>query len=416
MLDTLISGLSPQSWPFNWELLPQPIYLVGGAVRDGLLGYHSPSFDLDFIVLSGAVKVARKLATDYQGGFVLLDAERQIARVVFPQGTVDFAQAEGGQLEIDLMRRDFRMNAIAYNPFTQDIIDPLGGVQDLEKKLIRLISKENLREDPLRLLRAYRQRVKLGFTIESETLKTLQELAPLLQQVSPERIRTELGYLLTYPQGISTLCQAWKDGLLSPFFPQAYQQFPPLNHLEFATEILTEKWPILAKELQQFIKDTIKTPLSALARLALFVSQNPQKAHQELHQLKYSNREIKTVISLINTLAKLQENSPLSLREEYFLFQEIGSNFSALVLLGIAHQISLEKIIPLIERYLDPQDQIAHPTPLINGNELMAQLNLTPSAKIGEILLEIQLARIEGKITNPTEAFEWVTQWLYPSL
>jgi tRNA nucleotidyltransferase (CCA-adding enzyme) len=87
--------LSPQHWPFEMSALPQPLYLVGGAVRDGLLGRDRVPFDLDFVLPAQAVETARRLATDCQAGFVILDAKRQIARVVFDKGTVDFAQQEG---------------------------------------------------------------------------------------------------------------------------------------------------------------------------------------------------------------------------------------------------------------------------------------------------------------------------------
>ena len=159
----LPSSLSPDTWPFDFKLLTPPAYLVGGAVRDALLGRRSHYFDLDFVMLTRAVKTARKIADRTKGGFVLLDAERQIARVVFAGGTVDLAQAEGGSLEGDLLRRDFRINAIACNPFTGEIIDPLDGQTDLRLGLLRMVSRSNLEDDPLRLLRAYRPSGAVGF-------------------------------------------------------------------------------------------------------------------------------------------------------------------------------------------------------------------------------------------------------------
>jgi tRNA nucleotidyltransferase (CCA-adding enzyme) len=117
-----VSSLADINWPFSLELLPQPAYLVGGAVRDAMLERHSEYLDLDFVLLD-AVKTARAIARSYQAGFVLLDHQRQIARVVFPHATVDFAQQEGS-LETDLNRRDFTINAIAYNPHNGEIIDP----------------------------------------------------------------------------------------------------------------------------------------------------------------------------------------------------------------------------------------------------------------------------------------------------
>lgn len=164
-----LSVLSPETWPFSLEWLPQPTYLVGGAVRDALLSRRSEYVDLDFVLPDRAVKIARAIAKHYQAGFVLLDAERQIARVVFKHATVDFAQQEGSTLETDLRRRDFTVNAIAYNPHNGEIIDPLQGCADLQQGVLRMVSAKNLQEDPLRLLRAYRQAAQLSFVIEPDT-------------------------------------------------------------------------------------------------------------------------------------------------------------------------------------------------------------------------------------------------------
>ncbi|MCY7391900.1 MAG: CCA tRNA nucleotidyltransferase, partial [Leptolyngbyaceae cyanobacterium CAN_BIN12] len=149
-------ALSPQNWPFGLEWLPASACLVGGSVRDSLLGRHSDYLDLDFVLTDRVVETAQAIARHYQAGFVLLDAERQIARVVFPQGTADFAQQVGATLEEDLRRRDFTVNAIAYDPRLDRFVDPLQGYGDLQQRLLRMVSAENLAEDPLRLLRAYR--------------------------------------------------------------------------------------------------------------------------------------------------------------------------------------------------------------------------------------------------------------------
>ena len=143
--------------PFDINLLPKPVYVVGGAVRDALLGRVRAELDLDLVIPAGAVAVARQLATAHRAGFVLLDAERQIARVVFPGLTVDIAQQDGGSIIDDLARRDYTLNAIAYDLQTKKLIDPLNGTQDIQHRTLRMVSKDNLISDPLRLLRAYRQ-------------------------------------------------------------------------------------------------------------------------------------------------------------------------------------------------------------------------------------------------------------------
>jgi tRNA nucleotidyltransferase (CCA-adding enzyme) len=133
------SVLSPKTWPFSLDLLPPAAYLVGGSVRDALLGRQAEYLDLDFVLPEAAVYTAKLIANRYQAGFVLLDDERQIARVVFERATVDFAQQVGPSLEEDLYHRDFTVNAIAYNPHTEEILDPLQGYADLQRRQICMV-------------------------------------------------------------------------------------------------------------------------------------------------------------------------------------------------------------------------------------------------------------------------------------
>ncbi|MEG3940082.1 CCA tRNA nucleotidyltransferase [Microcoleus sp. N9_B2] len=404
----LPTALSPETWPFDLELLTPPVYLVGGAVRDALLGRRSHYFDLDFVMLTRAVKTARKIADRTKGGFVLLDAERQIARVVFAGGTADFAEALGGSLEGDLLRRDFRINAIACNPFTGEIIDPLDGQTDLRLGLLRMISRSNLEDDPLRLLRAYRQAAQLGFAIEPETQSAIRELAPLLSRVAVERVRTELGYLLSNHNGIPWICRGCEDGLFSIWFASAIDRFDILTKIDSCAADLAAIYPDLGREFGRSIRDTIKTPLLAVGKLAILANSDPTIAETELLRLKYSNAEIKSAIGLLKYLPKLQAKpiAEMSLRKQYFLFRDVGIVFPVLAVLALAAGVAVDDISLLINRYLDADDIIAHPTQLVSGNELMESLNIPRSPLIGQLLMEIQLARVEGRIATREEALK----------
>lgn len=413
--ETEFSALSPENWPFDLEFLPQSAYMVGGAVRDALLGRRRDYLDLDFIIPEKAVKVARKIATHYKAGFVLLDPQRQIARVVFPNATADFAQQEGDSLETDLQRRDFTMNAIAYNPHTSELIDPLQGYTDLKQNLIRMVSPANLQDDPLRLLRAYRQAAQLSFTIQPETRSVIREIAPLLGTVAAERVRVELGYLLNSPSGIPWLTAAWEDGLINIWLSHATEKsFLQLVAVDWAATTLVKIWPQLGRELSQAIRDTIKTPWLSLAKLACLVTNEPILAETQLQKLSYSRAEIKAVITILKLLPHLRSQQVLpngmSLREQYFFYRESGKAFPIVAVSALASGISLDAISPLINRYLNPEDQVAHPIPLISGNDLMTALNLNPSPKLGELLTEIQIARIEGKIFSLEEAIAFASQ------
>jgi tRNA nucleotidyltransferase (CCA-adding enzyme) len=97
----------------------------------------------------------------------------------------------------------------------------------------------------------------------------------------------------------------------------------------------------------------------------------------------------------------------MSLRERYFWFQAVGNNFPLLVILAIASGIEIDRLADLIDSYLDSDSQVAHPTPLVNGHDLIQALEIAPSPMIRKLLTEIQLARISGKINTPDEAIEF---------
>ena len=381
------------NWFFDLNLLPQPIYLVGGAVRDALLKRQREYLDLDFVVPGKAIETAKKIANHYQSGFVVLDAERHIARVVFPQGTLDFAQQEGDSLEVDLRRRDFTINAIAYNPRTEELIDPLQGKRDLEKGLLRMVSPQNLADDPLRLLRGYRQASQLNFTIESETRLTIRSLVSKLANVASERVQTELNYLLDSPQGNDWLKAAAEDNLLSFWLGD----IPPDS---FTKLVKVNETAHLCQELPQ-----VKLPL---AKLACLVSPEPQEAQRQLQYLKFSREEIKTVCLTLKYLPRLLSlhTSPMLPKEQYFFFLDVREVFPTLTIVAIAAGARKDSLLPLITAYLNPENQAAHPTPLVTGNDLMRSLSLPPSRQIGQLLTEIQVARVEGKIQTKEEALE----------
>ena len=416
MDELVVSRLAAKNWPFSLEYLPQPVYMVGGAVRDAILGRVREYVDLDFIIPADAVKVARKIAQRYQAGFVLLDAERQIARVVFPHATADFAQQEGESLITDLHRRDFTINAIAYNPHTQEIIDPLEGYKDIKSGLLRMISPVNLQNDPLRLMRAYRQAAQLGFTIEPATQETIRSLANSINQVAAERVRVEIGYLLANSQGTFWLNAAWKDGILTSFFKNATEEsFIKLTAVDQAYTLISENWQQLGKELANYVRETVKTSWLATAKLACLVDSKPEIAEIELQELTYSRAEIRAVTTGLRLFSEIKAVK-MPLRKQYFLFREMGILFPAVFVLALANDIVAKGMFeesmfvtyePLIKRYLDKNDAVAHPIPLLNGKDMMMALNIPASPLIGELLMEVGVAQAEGKISTVEAAIEF---------
>jgi len=430
-------ALSPQNWPFGLEWLPASACLVGGSVRDALLGRHSDYLDLDFVLTDRVVETAQAIARHYKAGFVLLDAERQIARVVFPQGTADFAQQVGATLEADLRRRDFTVNAIAYNPRLDQFVDPLQGYGDLQQRSLRMVSAENLEEDPLRLLRAYRQAAQLGFSLEAETRAAVKQFAPLLRRIAAERVQSELNYLLSTTKGTPWLTQAWQDGLLQDWLPSATaQSLKFVAEIDRVTVLLQETMPEFAGKLYGQVRlvssGQVPTEASAIkasgsarnwlitAKLACLLSAKTAEAETQLRRLKYSRTEVQAVSTVLKFLPQLfpANSTPetkqalaaptlrlnVSRREQYFFFQGVGTTFPAIAVLAIAQGLAIEAIAPLIERFLNPDDPVAHSIPLLTGQDLMTALNLPPGPVIGQLLAAIQLAKAEGSLSTAADA------------
>jgi tRNA nucleotidyltransferase/poly(A) polymerase len=173
-----------------------PAWLVGGALRDLLLGL--PIRDMDFVLPGGARKVAQAVAGALGGVSFALDAERDIHRVIqtLADGSdfyLDFVLQNGEDIQADLAARDFTINALAAELSSLDaLIDPLGGLADLQAKRLKACSPGAMLADPLRCLRGIRQANTLGFKLEKDTIRWIREALPQLDGCAPERIRDEL--------------------------------------------------------------------------------------------------------------------------------------------------------------------------------------------------------------------------------
>ncbi len=192
-------------------LLPgQELYLVGGAVRDMLLGRIS--HDLDFAVPAGGTVLARRIADSLGGDFMVLDGERDTGRVILREENgsrtfLDFAAyrgegetTPGPDLETDLRGRDFTINAIAYDVRANVLLDPMEGGMDLRAKRIRACTPRSMEDDPIRVLRGVRLAASLGFQIEADTRQQMRQAAGELKRISVERQRDELFKILEGPK------------------------------------------------------------------------------------------------------------------------------------------------------------------------------------------------------------------------
>jgi tRNA nucleotidyltransferase (CCA-adding enzyme) len=414
------SALSPQTWPFSVSLLPPQAYLVGGSVRDALLHRQADYLDLDFVLPDRAIATAKGIAQNYGAGFVVLDADHQIARVVFPNATVDFAQQVGPTIHSDLHRRDFTINAIAYSPHSETLLDPLDGCADLARKTLCMVAPDNLADDPLRLLRAYRQAAQLGFSLDPDTQRTIRTLAPTLGHMAAERVRGEIDCLLSLPEGSVLLKLAWQDGLLQTWLPDV--GCPELERLATLDQLAAqyhERWPAYSQLLHSWVKEQTTPGLHRswlkATKLSQLLPPDLAAAEVTLAKLKYSRAEQQAVLSILKGwqyLGRHQGSTQLAPGTQYQLFKVAGAGFGGVALLALAQGIPETLILPLVERHLTLDDPIAHPQPLITGKDLVQGLALKPGPQIGELLAALAQVQAEGLVSSRDEALDWVRQQL----
>lgn len=198
--------------------------MVGGFVRDLLLDRETN--DIDIAVKGDARKIAEKMAAELDGKYVLLDDINQVARVVLKEERrqlyLDFSSFEE-TIEDDLLRRDFSINAMALDINRIDIknlIDPLGGLEDLLNGVVRAVKNNIFKSDPSRLMRAIRFKYVFNFSIDPATEKLIKKHALLAGSVAGEKTRTELLTLLSLPEAYDALRCMDDLNLLTAIIPE----------------------------------------------------------------------------------------------------------------------------------------------------------------------------------------------------
>lgn len=221
---------------FNLNFIPEKngVHLVGGCVRDALMG-HNPE-DFDIVVDGDAVSIAEEIATRTGTRVIELGKTgKKIYRVQSETAIFDVSPLKGNTLTGDLRQRDFTINAIAIDLCTRKIIDPTGGRDDIKKKIVRMTTVHAFRDDPLRLLRAFRIAAGLGFTLDSGTMEEIRRNASAITAVAGERIREEWIRLLGMPDSVDALRDMSQAGLLAAIFPElaALKNCSQNEHHEF---------------------------------------------------------------------------------------------------------------------------------------------------------------------------------------
>jgi tRNA nucleotidyltransferase (CCA-adding enzyme) len=381
--------LAPRTWPLPFHLLPSGSALVGGAVRDGLIGRLGERPDLDLVVPGDGLALTHHFAREQGGTAVDLDRERSIGRLVLKGWTLDFAKQEGDSLEADLRRRDYTVNAIALRlPIGQEtlaLIDPLQGLEDLRQHQMRAISEGNLLDDPLRLLRGLRLATELDFAITDQTWAWILSHRLSLAAVAGERVLNELQRLVGCVEGNRGIDLLLESGLLEAWKPSSEGSQPTL--------CLAHLSPAQARA-RGFTEEEAAQALP-LARLAALLDESSLEDLHASHRMRRRCRHLRRWRQRLAALELLGDQGfgGLPEAEQLQLHRQMGADLPALL---------MELVPPVAEaalqRWRDPGDPLFHPQSPLDGGKLQEQLQLSAGPLLGQLLDHLTAERAFGRL------------------
>jgi len=175
IIDELERSIKFYNWNSILSFLPKGSYLVGGYIRDIILGRKTEKLDVDIVVPLNAIEIGKKIADNIGSKFIILDKKREVVRIILNNIYIDIANQVSSTIEGDLSSRDFSINSIAFLFDKKCLFDPLNGLKDLEISLLRTHSEKNLLADPLRILRCFRFVSELNFRIDLNLINFIKK-------------------------------------------------------------------------------------------------------------------------------------------------------------------------------------------------------------------------------------------------
>ena len=391
-------------------------YAVGGCVRDSVLGRIPADWDITTSALPEQVKELfhRTIDTGIEHGTVTVMMDKEGFEVTTYRIDGEYRDHRHpeqvnftGELKEDLRRRDFTINAMAYNDRC-GMVDAFGGIEDLKHGVIRCVSVagERFEEDALRILRAVRFAAQLGFEIEKETADAARALAGNLKDISAERIQTELVKLLVSPHP-EMLRTAYELGITRVVLPEfdvmmeTPQHHPhhmysvgehTLKALEFTDP---EKVLRLSVLFHDFGKPQTRTTVDGVDHFHGHANVSAQETVRIMRRLKFDNAtmdQVKRIVLYHDARPQPDERQIRRLLhragEDIFpgLFQVMGADILAQSeYRKIEKLVNLERVHQVYDEILKRKDCISLKNLQVTGKDLIAA-GMEPGKKIGEIL------------------------------
>ena len=372
-------------------------YLVGGCVRDMVMGIEPADYD---IATSARPEEIMKMfprteAIGAQFGVVLVihhGHPYEVATFRSDEAYVDGRRPTGvvfTDAKTDVMRRDFTINGLLFDPIGKTILDYVSGQKDIEAKIVRAIGDPARRfeEDKLRILRAIRFGARLGYTIESETWKAVCAMAPQIHQVSIERIQGEIVRILTEGQARTGLQMLHDSGLLPEVLPEVQWN----DHLAQCLGMLELG---VASDLAMAVL-LHKVQVSDVLRI--------------MERLKFSRLEINHTVCLVARIPQFQTVRDMSVAalKKFFRLPHFEDHLEIERICRTVSDADLENydFARKTLRGWTPDD--IWPEPRITGEDLIA-MGIRPGPVYKEILSAVEDEQLEGRLTSRESAIEFV--------
>jgi putative nucleotidyltransferase with HDIG domain len=414
--------------------------LVGGCVRDLLLGREPKDYDVATDARPDQIEALfpRSGLVGAQFGVILVregDAVVEVATFRSDLDYLDGRRPEGVRFETspraDALRRDFTINGLFLDPFSGEILDFVGGKEDLQNGVIQAIGDPKLRfqEDHLRLIRAVRFAARLGFRIAPATLAAMQEMAPAVERVAPERVRDELVRILTEGGARYGFELLDSSGLLVEILPEISAmkgvrqppEFHPegdvwthtlmmLGGLDLMTAGLDHPTPALAMGV--LLHDVGKPPTFRIADRIRFdghVEVGVRMAREILARLRFSNDDSDRILALIDNHMKFKDVGRMreSTLKRFLRLPHFAEHLALHRLDCLNSNGRLETWETMRQKFAELPPEVLKPLPLITGHDLI-RAGYAPGPRFGDILAAVEDAQLEGRIATREEAIELV--------
>ncbi len=386
IIDELETSIKIHNLDLILGFLPKGSYLVGGYIRDIILGRKTEKLDVDIVVPLNAIEIGKKIADNIGSKFIILDKKREVIRIILNNIYIDIANQVSSSIEGDLCSRDFSINSIAFLFDKKSLFDPLNGLKDLEISLLRTHSENNLINDPLRILRCFRFVSELNFKIDLRLVDFIKKNKGNLYLVAKERITYEIQKIVNGANALDAVLLIKKLNI-----------FDTENLFEDSFFLDLEK--INYGELVQQEKDKY-LPSFFIAQILDVVT---------LEKLKFSKGDIaktkllrKWHLFLKNkNIAQLDEFDRFKLHQELEMF-----------LPSFIFYLPQNLQSDWLHRWRDKDDKLFHPSNLVNGDVIKKNLEIKDGPILGELLQYLSKELAYKRLNNFDEAIYKAKRWI----